>query len=375
MASKGRPRSKVQPNVQQRSSGRWTASIKRNGEFLGSRTFDTRAEATLWWLENVNQIGYHPNPAGADETLGTSLAVWLESRQGSVAVSTAKTDRRVTTWIPKGLLSKRVREVTALDVERFLNSLVLEGYAQSSITRVHATLSAYFAAMVRHGVLRDNPAQKAKRPRNGRARRTMHPFNRADLLRAIDAWEAVDADMAQVAKFMALTGLRWSETRALNVGDIAWDNVPRVHVRRSQPEGSPVKATKNYTNRSIPLAEGLLVYIDSRTAGRTDGEKLFAPLHRARFMERLDWNTTSPGRTLHDLRHTAICLWINAGIDLAVVRTWAGHADLTVTSRYVHWLGTSADVAAVDRLNALFEQPNGNQRGGKQLPGAVNRAN
>ena len=57
------------------------------------------------------------------------------------------------------------------------------------------------------------------------------------------------------------------------------------------------------------------------------------------------------GRRLHDLRHTAACLWLNRGVDLSTVSAWLGHASISTTNRYLHYLGTSADSAGLERLN------------------------
>ncbi|NMW47782.1 tyrosine-type recombinase/integrase [Mobiluncus curtisii] len=73
------------------------------------------------------------------------------------------------------------------------------------------------------------------------------------------------------------------------------------------------------------------------------------------FVDSLDWYNTAQGRTIHDRRHAAICIWLAAGIDLATVRAWAGHADLTTTSRYTHWLGTKADQTSLATLNKVIQ--------------------
>jgi integrase len=40
---------------------------------------------------------------------------------------------------------------------------------------------------------------------------------------------------------------------------------------------------------------------------------------------------------IHDLRHTAVSLWIAAGATPKEVQTWAGHASITTTyDRYGH---------------------------------------
>lgn len=57
------------------------------------------------------------------------------------------------------------------------------------------------------------------------------------------------------------------------------------------------------------------------------------------------------GRRLHDLRRTGACLWLARGVDLSTVSAWLGHASITTTNRYLHYLGTSADTAGLERLN------------------------
>ena len=52
----------------------------------------------------------------------------------------------------------------------------------------------------------------------------------------------------------------------------------------------------------------------------------------------MKWDQTLEGPRIHDLRHTAACLWL-------------AHEAIATTNRYLHFLGTSADRAGLDRLN------------------------
>ena len=57
---------------------------------------------------------------------------------------------------------------------------------------------------------------------------------------------------------------------------------------------------------------------------------------------------------IHDLRHTAVALWIAAGANPKEVAARAGHASLSFTlDRYGH-LYPEADAALRDRLDALY---------------------
>ncbi|WP_285105524.1 hypothetical protein [Promicromonospora sp. MEB111] len=65
----------------------------------------------------------------------------------------------------------------------------------------------------------------------------------------------------------------------------------------------------------------------------------------------LDWEKTSQGRRLHDLRHTAACLWLAHCVDLATVQAWCGQESAATTNRYLRFLGAGADIAGLERLN------------------------
>jgi hypothetical protein len=60
------------------------------------------------------------------------------------------------------------------------------------------------------------------------------------------------------------------------------------------------------------------------------------------------------GLRIHDLRHTAVALWIAAGANPKEITARAGHASVSFTlDRYGH-LYPEADTALRDRLDALY---------------------
>jgi hypothetical protein len=71
------------------------------------------------------------------------------------------------------------------------------------------------------------------------------------------------------------------------------------------------------------------------------------------------------GLRIHDLRHTAVALWIAAGAGPKEVAARAGHTSVSFTlDRYGH-LYPEADTALRDRLDALYVA------GGQAGPGLV----
>ena len=79
-------------------------------------------------------------------------------------------------------------------------------------------------------------------------------------------------------------------------------------------------------------------------------------LHANAFKRATDWHLIAPGRRIHDLRHTAACLWLARGVSPTTVQAWMGHASIATTNIYLHHLGTVADRAGFD----ISERSGGN---------------
>lgn len=135
-----------------------------------------------------------------------------------------------------------------------------------------------------------------------------------------------------------------------------------VLVSRSNPEGVGVKSTKGRRSRLVPLADRALDIVADLSQGKSSVDLLCTTdqgttLHRSAVVRSLDWeNTAGGGRRIHDLRHTAACLWLARGVDPGTVQAWLGHESIATTNRYLHFLGTEAHRAGLERLN----RPRGN---------------
>ena len=170
---------------------------------------------------------------------------------------------------------------------------------------------------------------------------------------AVSAWDEQPADVLLVASW---TGLRWSELREVRVRDFVQVPMPVLLVSRAAPEGVEAKVTKSGKNRRVPVADRVLPLVRACADGKGPDDLLFTTrsghrLHASPVKRTVHWSTVAPGRRLHDLRHTAACLWLARGVDPVTVQAWLGHASIATTSIYLHHLGSSADRAGSDRLN------------------------
>lgn len=164
------------------------------------------------------------------------------------------------------------------------------------------------------------------------------------------------------------TGMRWGEARAVLAEDVVEVPTAGLLVRRSQTEGGAVKATKGRRGRRVPVADRILPIIRRLIVSKEPTDLLLttaggARLHRTAVLRTVKWDSTGGGRRIHDLRHTAACLWLARGVDPGTVQAWMGHESIATTNRYLHFLGTSADQAGLDRLNDPTEAPSGLPKG------------
>ncbi len=153
------------------------------------------------------------------------------------------------------------------------------------------------------------------------------------------------------------TGLRWLELRAVRVRDFVEIPMPLLVVERAEPEGVHVKVTKSGRGRRVPVADRILPIVQKLAQAQSSDSLLFVTqsghqLHASAVKRTIGWTSLSGGRRIHDLRHTAACLWLARGVDLATVQSWMGHASIATTDIYLHHLGTGADRTGLDRLNS-----------------------
>jgi integrase len=101
--------------------------------------------------------------------------------------------------------------------------------------------------------------------------------------------------------------------------------------------------------------------------GKEPGDLLFtteggSQLHRTATLRVVHWRRTGFGRRIHDLRHTAACLWLARGVDPGTVQAWMGHESIATTNLYLHFLGSGAHRAGLERLNATRGAAGGTSR-------------
>ncbi|MFI6426027.1 tyrosine-type recombinase/integrase [Promicromonospora sp. NPDC050880] len=343
-------------SITKTAKGRFRAQLKNGRQFVGSRTFDTKTEAKNWLARERAALDGGIDPRAGKERLRLVLDRWLAVRKITVAKKTYTADLDLRRLIPTSMQNVHLSSVTDREVARSFETLLASGLADSSVVRYRASLSVFFAWCVRERLIGKNPVTGVKVPKGSDEVDEMDPFTENGLEAAYLTWRMKDARLADILLVMGWTGLRWGEMRSMQVANFVEVPTPGLMVRRSQPEGSPVKATKGRSMRRVPLADRVLSIVQDLADGRAPHDLLFtteggSQLWRTATVRALSWETTGQGRRLHDLRHTAACLWLSRGVEPGTVQAWCGHESIATTNRYLHFLGTDADKAGLNRLN------------------------
>lgn len=344
-------------SVRKTSAGRHRAVVKAGRNYVAGKTFDTRREAIQWEQRQKAALAGGVDLRAGKQTVRVLINEWLETRKTTVAAKTYTADAALTRLVPVSLGALAVGSVTDREVTRALVHLTRSGLAKSSVERFRASLSSFFAWCVVERLIQVNPVLRSRTPRSSTPPVEMYPFTEVELGEVAEAIRRYDDRLANIMLIAAWTGVRWSELRAIRVRDFARIPMPMLVIQQAAPEGVATKTTKGRRTRRVPITDHVLPLVEACAAAKSSDELLFtttggARLHASSFKRTAHWTETGKGRRIHDLRHTAACLWLARGVDVVTVQAWMGHASVATTNLYLTHLGTGADRAGLDRLNA-----------------------
>lgn len=341
----------------QRADGRY--ACKYDGRFFYGKS---ATEALKKRDEYIRERDLGFNPDFADVTFYDYGMKWVDAYRSSCNPSQRRQYETFIDYAANHLRVRRMRDVTATDVQRLFNTL--DGYSQSHITKFTSTIRSLFKAAVQDGVIIRSPAEMAQAPKGSF---TGH--------RALEEWEQKliednwsGHDFGPAAMVMMYAGLRRGEVLYLNV-DRDVDFVRKTITVRgavSFAEGNHAIVTDGKTDnsqRTIPLAEPLeavlrgrhgllctkedgslmsqaafdrkyesfLVYLETKLNGCSHGWYGRKREHKALLAEGKElpaWREINI--RCHDFRVTFCTMCFNAEIPVKTTQIWMGHADTTL---------------------------------------------
>src|SRR5262249_38640000 len=259
-------------------------------------------------------------------------------------------------------------KITFEGLTQWVSRLALGGLGPSGIRQSVFVMSAALDHAMRSGRIRANPAHGLGLPRT--QRRDYVYLTHEQLHRL-----AAEAEPWRVfVLLLGYTGLRWGEATALRACDINLGR-RRLDVRRafSDVGGRVVLGTpKSHQSRTVPIPPFLARELAAIITGKGADDLAFT-MPSGTVLRLPNWRqaTFIPARTqaglprrfrIHDLRHTAASLMIQAGYPPKMLQEIMGHASITTTldlyghlypgdmDRYADRLGEAAERADPARI-------------------------
>lgn len=359
-----------------------------------SPRFPTMAEAKEWRRskEREGEAQRTAGPAPAI-TLAEAWAAWVKVVESGRLHSRSGTPYKpVTIRDYKEAMARRVlpdyggnalADVTHKGLKTLVADLREQGASPSAIRNTINPLRALYrdADEVVEGWDRRDPTAGLRLPKvNSRrkADRIPTPEQAAALVK-----HAPDRDRALWAT-ACFAGLRRGELRALRWRDVDL-TAGRIHVRRSWDRVEREIAPKSDAGtREVPIFDVLRPILEAHRArhaqdtgpdGLVFATRTGGPFDPTEVTKRADraWpkaSTPVARFTLHEGRHGAASVWIEAGVNARRVQAWMGHSSITTTyDLYGKLLDRSEgeQVALVDGyLRGTFVGPSGAKSSGTE---------
>ncbi len=362
-------------------TGRWRALLDVGEDAAGRRrrrkvSGRTRAEVAAKLRELHRDFEDGVSSTGRQITVAALSEDWLRQRSGELAGSTLDVrEWAVRQHLVPALGARRVRELTADDVARFLQDKAAAGYARATLGKLRGVLIQVLRHAERQGLVARNVAVLVPTPSGPKLQGRSLSIEQAHVLLA-----AAHGHPLEAAIVVALTcGLRPGELLALRWEDIDLERsllrVRRAVVRiGARIELGPTKTAASRRQLRLPLAtvEALQEHRARQDAQRealgehwqetglvftTGFGTLVDPANLRRSLRQITEGAGLGRWHPHELRHSAASLLSAAGVPLEEVADVLGHVSTRVTSSTYRHRTTSTVDAAAAPMDRLFGPP------------------
>ncbi|HHT9154956.1 MAG TPA: tyrosine recombinase XerC [Candidatus Tripitaka sp. YC43] len=239
------------------------------------------------------------------------------------------------------------KQVTPLNLRKFLVQLRGKDYKATTLSRKLASLRSFYKFLFREGVIGTNPATVLRSPKRHKTLPKFLSLQEVEsILSAINNKDSpnppqADRDRA-ILETLYSTGIRVSELVGLDVADIdTFSELVKVRGKGKKERivpigGHALEAVKVYlatTNRGqgIGAQKDNKALFLNKTGGRLTTRSVARVLEK--YM-RLSGIRQRPSP--HTLRHSFATHLLDRGADLRAVQEMLGHASLSSTQIYTH---------------------------------------
>lgn len=312
----------------------------------------------------VELIKVAPSKEDKMGKLSESIKEWMEGcKRNSVKPTTY--DRLETSYnmlIQDGVSNIDVEALTAKDIQGYLNRLVANGYALSTIKKQFHLITAYLTYANAEGLIDRLVFKNVQLPSQTvvkKKKREVVTYSKQEQIALMKVLRTNEKPGYGASILMLESGMRVGEVLALTWDDVLWERraivINKTLIRIANRRRMEVQdGAKSYTsNRTIPLsteAEKLLTtaYEASETKHgyifhNDDGSPLSYEALRYQIQCACD-KANVPYKGQHVFRHTFATNCYYRGCDVKILSKLLGHSNVTITYNiYIHLFGDAVE--------------------------------
>jgi integrase len=284
-----------------------------------------------------------------------------------------------TAHIMRAFDSRPVDAVDADEIDAWLRKLRAAGLSPGTRKKYEVVVSLVLDFAVRRRLIDANPMTGRPRPKRKQTRKPAIQVYTIETVEQI-AREAEES-FGEAIRLAALTGLRQGELLGLRWRDINWEG-QSITVRHRYLAGEGEDVPKSGKARTVPLSDQAAAVLDrisrrEHFTGRGDlvlanelGDHTDPSTLRRAYVGARDAVLEAaaeegddlPRLTFHGLRHCFGSRCVAAGVPLASIQAWMGHADITTTMVYVHFMPHADDAARLPQAFSSGRPVDASQR-------------
>ena len=292
-------------------------------------------------------------------TIEDGIRIWLHEFKKET-VKAATYDRLIISYrqfIKYSISRLNVLDVRSVDIQKYVNTLIREGYSMSSVKKQFNLISAYMKYAYSEGYIRTPVYLSVKLPKQQKKKNTTSKIKTYSLLeqrRLLEELYTMKHKSYGVAILMLETGMRIGEVLCLTENDIDWDrraiSINKTLVKLSTQKGVSFvqnSAKSDTSNRIIPLNKTALNVLQKLCDGSRgyifsgdDYDKPFSYETVRYHLRAACKNAGVEYKGNHVFRHTFATNCYRRGCDVKLLSKLLGHADVAITYNiYIHLFG------------------------------------
>ncbi len=335
--------------IRKRPDGRWECTVmigfQEDGRRKRKSFYGRKKEEALEKMHNY--MGDLENGLQLDPDLlfGTWADTWYEGHKDNISPTTQDGYGYLLGHLKAALGRRRLMEIRAVDIENVLLDFRRSGKSDSYVSKARGMLYQIMRKAEANELIRCNPVAVAEKMKSSKPSKEKDSFTEEELKALMK--QLPHDRMGNSIRILLCTGMRMQELLALEPYLIEPDGSV-IHVRQA------VKVAKGKvsvgvpksrdSNRDVPVPESFrpLVTELRNTAGKyvfqsPNREQPFDPKHyRDKFKIYVGSVDGVRPLTPHSCRHTYVSQMQALGVDLPVIQSLVGHADMDMTLHYLH---------------------------------------